>query len=318
MLRRYMMDQPTSRLAVWSRRVALFSLLATVLAIIIVRSGLLEVWPALTTFGGALAFAALALLLALAAFVVIWREGLEGIGYALTAIAISAVLLAYPTYLVARSYKLPRIYDISTDTIDPPRYEALARIRPRDANPIIYAGLATAEQQRASQPIPTSRREASACRRLRRRWRVTKRRWRVVEARAATARAAAHRGGRAHADHGLCRRCGGAHPRRRGRLRSTRARPRAMASSIRDQCGARPRWSKTSTMRSATEAGAPATPVAKKGKAAPKPISRRPSDSGRDGGARPSSRPCRARPGSSRCASTERPAALASRGSSPT
>jgi Protein of unknown function (DUF1499) len=187
MLRRYMMDQPTSRLAVWSRRVALFSLLATVLAIIIVRGGLLEVSPALTTFGGALAFAALALLLALAAFVVIWREGLEGIGHALVAIAISVVLLAYPTYLVARSYKLPRIYDISTDTIDPPRYEALARIRSRDANPIIYAGLATAEQQRASpaySDIETLEAEAPAQAAYAAALAViNKRRWSVVEAR---------------------------------------------------------------------------------------------------------------------------------------
>jgi len=150
-----------------------------------VRSGLLEVWPALTTFGGALAFAALALLLALAAFVVIWREGLEGVGYSLVAIAISVALLAYPTYLVARSYKLPRIYDISTDTIDPPRYEALARIRPRDANPILYAGLSAAELQRAAYPdiepieadasVQASYEAALAV--------IRKRRWNVVEAR---------------------------------------------------------------------------------------------------------------------------------------
>src|SRR3977135_672575 len=107
MLRRYIMDQPTSRLAVWARRMALFSFAATALAIIIVRSGFLEIWPALTTLVGALALAVVALLLALAAFVVIWREGLEGMGYALTAIGIGLALLAYPTYLVAKSYKLP-------------------------------------------------------------------------------------------------------------------------------------------------------------------------------------------------------------------
>ena len=35
-------DQPTSRLAIWARRIALFSLAATLLAIVIVRSGMLR------------------------------------------------------------------------------------------------------------------------------------------------------------------------------------------------------------------------------------------------------------------------------------
>jgi uncharacterized protein (DUF1499 family) len=152
MLRRYVIDQPTSRLAIWARRMALFSLAATVLVIIIVRAGVLEMKPALATFGGALALAGIALLLAFAAFVVIWKEGLDGIGSALTAILIGLGLLAYPAYLGVKAYQLPWIYDITTDPIDPPRYEALARIRPRDANPVIYAGLSAAEQQQAAYP----------------------------------------------------------------------------------------------------------------------------------------------------------------------
>ena len=71
MLRRYAYEQQTSQLAIWARRMALFSLAATVLAIIIVRSGLLEIRPAITTFAGAPALAMVALLLAFAAFIVI-------------------------------------------------------------------------------------------------------------------------------------------------------------------------------------------------------------------------------------------------------
>ena len=52
-------DEPTSRLAIWARRLALFSLAVTVLSIVIVRSGLLEIVPALATFAAALMFAAL-------------------------------------------------------------------------------------------------------------------------------------------------------------------------------------------------------------------------------------------------------------------
>src|SRR5262244_3898125 len=185
MLRRYIAEQPTSRLAIWARRTALFSLIATILAIVIVRSGVLEFKPALATFGGALVFSIIALLLAFAAFVVIWRDGLMGIGYSLTAIGIGLALLAYPSYLAVASYRLPWIYDITTDPIDPPRFEALARVRPRDANPVIYAGLSSAEQQRQAYPdigplgtnatVQATYDAALAV--------VNKRRWRVVEAR---------------------------------------------------------------------------------------------------------------------------------------
>src|SRR5262249_7685687 len=146
----------------WARRTALFSLIATILAITIVRLGLLEFrGPALATVGGALAFSVIALLLAFAAFVVIWREGLIGIGYSLTAIGISAAMLAYPSYLAVTSYRLPWIYDITTDPIDPPLF--LSGARPRDANPTIYAGLSAAEQQRNAYPdIETLEQEATA------------------------------------------------------------------------------------------------------------------------------------------------------------
>jgi uncharacterized protein (DUF1499 family) len=152
MARRHIAEEPVSRLAIWARRMALFSLAAAFLSIIIVRSGLLEIGPALATFAGALACAVIALVLALAAFAVIWKDGLRGLGLCLGAIAIALALLAYPAYLGLRAYKLPRIHDITTDPIDPPRYEVLARIRPRDANSVNYEGLAIAQEQHDSFP----------------------------------------------------------------------------------------------------------------------------------------------------------------------
>ena len=80
MARHHLQSEPTSRLAIWARRMAAFAFVASFLAVIIVRSGLLEIRPALATFAGALAIAVVALVLALAAFVVIWTEGLAGIG----------------------------------------------------------------------------------------------------------------------------------------------------------------------------------------------------------------------------------------------
>jgi Protein of unknown function (DUF1499) len=152
MARRHIAEEPVSRLAIWARRMALFSLAAALLSIVIVRSGLLEIGPALVTFAGALACAVIALVLALAAFVVIWKHGLRGLGHSLGAIAIGLTLLAYPTYLSLRAYKLPRIHDITTDPVDPPRYEVLARIRPRNANSVNYEGLTVAQEQHAAYP----------------------------------------------------------------------------------------------------------------------------------------------------------------------
>jgi uncharacterized protein (DUF1499 family) len=150
--RYYVAEDPTSQLAVWARRMAFFSLAAVVISIIVVRSGLVQVGPAVISFVVALAPAVLALVLAVAALAVIWIDGLRGMGHAFAAIAIGAAMLAYPGYLAYRAYKLPWIYDVTTDPIDPPRYEVLARLRPRDANPVAYAGLYAAEQQHAAYP----------------------------------------------------------------------------------------------------------------------------------------------------------------------
>ncbi len=152
MARRYIHSEPTSRLAVWALRLAGFAFVATFLAVIVVRSGVLETKPALATFAGALAMALVALLVAFAAFAVIWMEGLVGMRAALTAMVVSLALLAYPAYLATKTYRLPWIYDITTDPIDPPLYDALAPLRARDSNPVAYAGLYAAEQQRAAYP----------------------------------------------------------------------------------------------------------------------------------------------------------------------
>jgi uncharacterized protein (DUF1499 family) len=120
------------------------------MAVLIVRSGLLEVEPALATFAGALLFAVFAIVLALGAFVVIWKDGLDGAGHAFGAIAIALLLLAYPTYLGVRAYQLPMINDVTTDPIDPPRFDVVARLRPRGT--VEYAGLYAADLQRSAYP----------------------------------------------------------------------------------------------------------------------------------------------------------------------
>jgi hypothetical protein len=179
-------SEPVSSLASWARNLAVFSMVAVVVSVIIVRFGFLEMKPALATFFGALACAGLSILVCFAAFVAIWQNGSRGMSRILLALLIDAVVLAYPAYLALQYRKLPPIHDITTDPIDPPRFEALARLRTGEGtNTAVYAGLYSAEQQRLYYPdVETVELDVPA----QRAYEVTlqlvnKRKWRVVDER---------------------------------------------------------------------------------------------------------------------------------------
>jgi uncharacterized protein (DUF1499 family) len=180
-------SEPVSGLATWARNLAVFSVVAVVVSILIVRFGFLEMKPALATFFGALGCAALSILVSLAAFAAIWQTGSRGMSRILLALLIDAVVLAYPAYLALQYRKLPPIHDVTTDPINPPRFEALARLRSGEgANTAVYAGLYSAEQQRLAYPdiepveleIPVNRAYAIALQL------VNKRKWLVIDERA--------------------------------------------------------------------------------------------------------------------------------------
>src|SRR5438477_5452407 len=177
-------SEPVSSLASWARNLAVFSVVAVLVSIMIVRFGFLEMKPALATFFGALACAGLSMLVGPAAFVAISQNGSRGMSRNLLAFLSDAVVLAYPAYLAAQYRKLPAIHDITTDPIDPPRFDALARLRTGEGtNPAVYAGLYSAEQQRTAYPdietveldLPVQR-AYEVTREL-----VTKRKWLVID-----------------------------------------------------------------------------------------------------------------------------------------
>jgi len=180
-------SEPFSGLATWARNLAVFSIIAVVVSILIVRFGFLEMKPAIATFFGALGLAALSILIGLAGFAAIWQNGTRGMSRILVAFVIDAAILAYPAYLLLQYRKLPPIHDITTDPIDPPRFDALARLRSGDgANTAVYAGLYSAEQQRQAYPdiepvqleIPVDRAYTIALQL------VNKRKWLVIDERA--------------------------------------------------------------------------------------------------------------------------------------
>jgi uncharacterized protein (DUF1499 family) len=177
------LEEPPSRLAVWARRIAVFSLAVAALAIIIERADLLEIIPVLVTFGAALALAMLAILLAFASFVALWINGGPGFAQAIMAVLIGVGLLGYPGYLAYKGYRLPAIKDITTDPIDPPRFEVVARLRPPNSS--LYPGLATAELQKEAWPdiepllvnvTPKAAFDGAVAI-------ITKRKWRIVDSR---------------------------------------------------------------------------------------------------------------------------------------
>lgn len=146
-------SEPVSSLAIWARNLAVFAVVAVVVSIIIVRFDFLEPKPALATFLGGLAIAGVSILFGLAGFAAIWQNGSRGMARILLAFLIDGAILAYPAYLGLQYRKLPPIYDITTDPIDPPRFDALARLRTGDGtNTAVYAGLYSAEQQRRFYP----------------------------------------------------------------------------------------------------------------------------------------------------------------------
>jgi hypothetical protein len=180
------LSEPVSGLASWSRNLAIFAVVAVLVSIIIVRFGFLEIKPALATFFGALACAGLSIVVGLIGAAAIWQSGAGGVSRILFAFLIDALLLAYPAYLGLQYRRLPAIHDITTDPIDPPRFEALARLRSGDgANPAVYAGLYSAEQQHTAYPdietvelgLPVQRAYEITLQL------ITKRKWLVIDAR---------------------------------------------------------------------------------------------------------------------------------------
>src|SRR5437879_13178703 len=103
-------SEPVSSLASWARNLAVFSVVAVLVSIIIVRQGFLEMQPALATFFGALACAVLSILVGLAAFVAIWQNGSRGMSRILLALLIDPVVLGYPADLPGQSRNIPPIH----------------------------------------------------------------------------------------------------------------------------------------------------------------------------------------------------------------
>jgi len=131
-------SMPRTKFATTARRIALFSAVLILLALVLHRLGRIEtplaIGLVLTGFAGA----GLALISGIVAGIVIWRKGSAGAWSAAAGVAISLAIFAWPASVAPIFFRLPPINDITTDPEHPPEFAALARDRPKAANSIAY------------------------------------------------------------------------------------------------------------------------------------------------------------------------------------
>ena len=183
-MRHIILEEPYSRAAVWSRRLAGFSIAVMLISILLARSQIVDAGAALAVFGAAIVVALAALLAALAGAAVIWSKGWKGTGLVLAGVALAALVLAEPAWLTAQAVRLPTLNDVSTDLNDPPDFsrsrQAIAARGNFDHPPISPE---TREAQRAAytniQPIVLDLEIEDAWPLVQKA--VAARKWRVVE-----------------------------------------------------------------------------------------------------------------------------------------
>jgi hypothetical protein len=139
-------------LARWSSRIALFSVSVLAIGVTLHRLSSFPTPVAVNLFLVGLAGTALAVLIALVAFVQIWRRGYGGAGSAAFAILLPLMALAWPLTYVPSLVRLPPINDVTTDVQAPPQFVALAKQHASEARPVAYPGARFASQQQKAYP----------------------------------------------------------------------------------------------------------------------------------------------------------------------
>lgn len=142
-----------SRLAITGLALALIAIHVAALAGIGSRMGF---WHFSTGFT-LLKWAAILALVSLATSLLgLWFTGVRkrrrGTLMAVLGLIVAMVTATPPLLWMQRAAEVPRIHDISTDTTDPPRFDAVVPLRREAPNPVVYGGAEIAAQQRQAYP----------------------------------------------------------------------------------------------------------------------------------------------------------------------
>lgn len=136
----------------WTGRIALFSLVLGVVAIVGHRFLGMATPVLLSLLLVAFAGAMIGLLLAFYASVRIWRNGGAGAARILVAVVIGLAMIAWPLSFYPELNRLPMLCDVTTDTADPPRFVTLASVRNGTAANGVEYNSAFAERQLKAYP----------------------------------------------------------------------------------------------------------------------------------------------------------------------
>ena len=134
---------------------SLFSLSAFLLVALpgpLYKHGVVNLGTAFTGFKFGV-FAGIAALILLVLQILFKRKTVT-FGSTIMALLLStiAIAIAIPLSMLNKGKSVPPIHDISTDLVNPPEFVAIAPLRADAPNPVEYAGVEAATQQRAAHP----------------------------------------------------------------------------------------------------------------------------------------------------------------------
>lgn len=121
-MRRLIIEEPYSRTATWSRRLAWFTLAVMGLTVLLARQGRVEPQTALSLLTVGVGLSGLTALLAVCGFASVWHHGRRGVKRAGFGFTVALVLLAWPAWMAMRSATAPQLNDVTTDLADPPAF----------------------------------------------------------------------------------------------------------------------------------------------------------------------------------------------------
>ena len=114
------------------------------------KYGVVDLGSAFTGFKFGV-FAGIATLILLVLQIIFKRKTVT-LGSTIMALLLSTIAIAIPLSMLNKGKSVPPIHDISTDLVNPPEFVAIAPLRADAPNPVEYAGVEVATQQRAAYP----------------------------------------------------------------------------------------------------------------------------------------------------------------------
>ena len=136
----------------WTSRIAVFSAVLLATAAFLHRIFGLPTPIAENLAAVAFLGAGVSLLMSIAATVGIWRTGRPGTARIVFAVLVSLALMLWPLVFLPKYEGLPNINDVTTDTVNPPPFEEIAKLRQPGSNAVAYSGTKFARKQLAAYP----------------------------------------------------------------------------------------------------------------------------------------------------------------------